>query len=128
MTVSTDHDYLTGLDDHHKRPISEPNLSDVAATVLAIRNVLQYENYYGTTAGLSFLVDNEKTQMLRAGIIDPTRPPAGWKVTVEPTQPSIPVSLDAAGKLKFELDTKNYQTFRACMVQVLKLLENYSPS
>ena len=47
--------------------------------------------------------------------------------TVEPTQPTIPTLLDAAGKLKFELETKNYQIFRACTVQVLKLLEKLFP-
>ena len=121
MTISTDHDYLSRLEDHHKRPISKPNLSDVAAIVLAIRNVLQCEStYYGTTTGLAFLVDDEDTQMLRAAF-DPANPPTLWTAAVEPTQPSIPTLLDAAGKLKFKLETKNYQIFRACTVQVLKL-------
>ena len=124
--TDTDHDYLARLDEHHKKPISEPNLSDVAATVLAIGNVLQHEsNYYGSNAGLAFLVDDEDTQMLRGGIDPDNR--NGWTVAVEPTQPSIPTVLDASGKLKFELDTKNYQIFRACTAQVLKLLEKLFP-
>ena len=79
MTISTDHDYLERLEDHHKKPISEPNLSDVAAIVLAIGNVLQYEStYFGTTTGLAFLVDDEDTQMLRGGIDPAHRGDRGW--------------------------------------------------
>ena len=112
MTNTTsDHNYLSRLEDHHKSPISEPNHSDVAAIILSIGNVLQYKStYYRTTTGLAFLVDDEDTQMLRAAF-DPANPPTLWTAAVEPTQPSIPTLLDAAGKLKFELETKNYQIF-----------------
>ena len=87
MTNTTsDHDYLSRLEDHHKRPISKPNLSDGAAIVLAIGNDLQYEStYYGTTTGLAFLVDDEDTQMLRASI-DRGNLPASWTAPVRSVQ------------------------------------------
>lgn len=125
--TATDDDYLAGLDAHHKKPITNPNLSDVTAVVFAIGNALQYEStYYGSATGLGFLVDDEKTQLLRDSH-EPSSPPTGWTTAVEPTQPSIPTLLDPAAKLKFELDTKNYQIFRACMVQVLRLLDKLFP-